>query len=212
MQGTFLIVTGVVVPAGRDRELDRCIHDDLFTSLLTIPSAVRVMSLRLLKGDGLPRVMICETKGWGTSVRSAYDAVTESDSAKTSAFASQSRTVYRETNRFGQAQAAKEECRYLLWVQMDVPPGLDHEFNNWYNSEHIPMLMQVPGWMASTRYILIRGGAPKYMTIYELEGPWAVDRPEHEMTHRTEWYRRVRPHFENFSSLLYEQISELQRQ
>jgi hypothetical protein len=211
MQGSFLVVTQVAVPAGRDRELDRYIHNELFTSLLAIPSAARVTNLRLVKGDGPPQVVVWETKRWGTSVMRAYEAVIRSDSAKTSAFAGQPRAVYQETTRFSQAQVGKEGRRHLLLVQMDIPPGFEDEFNKWYDSEHIPMLMQISGWMAAVRYILIMGDAPKYMTTYELEGPGALDMPEHEMTHRTEWYRRVKPHFENFSSLLYERLSELQR-
>ena len=209
MQGPFLVVTRIAVPSGKDMELDRNSQGELFAALLAIPSAAGVMSLRLVKGYGPPQVVIWETERWETSVERAYDLVTRPDRAIASTIAGQPRTVYREIARFRQPQVV-EERRSLLLVQMDIPTEFEDEFNSWYDSEHIPMLMQVPGWTSSRRYILISGDAPKYMTLYELEGPWALDRPEHEMTHRTEWYKSMRPHFENFSSLLYEQISELQ--
>lgn len=206
MQGPFLIVTRVALPAGGVWELD-VISKTLLTSLLTIPSVTRVARLTLVKGDGPQDVVIWETERWEASVTRAYDAAVKSSSTNGSVVVGQPRAVYQETTRFRQAHVM-EGWRHILLVQMDIPTEFEGEFNDWYDGEHIPMLMQVPGWIAAIRYIRIEGEVPKYMTIYKLEGPWALDKREHEMTHQTEWYRRVRPHFENFSSLLYEQFSE----
>ena len=207
MQDHFLVIT----PVGGERDLDNYINRELFASLLAIPSATRVMLLRLIRGNGPSQVVIWETERWEASVTRAYDVAIGSDSASASALAGRPRAVYQGTARFRQTQVVKDRCKFLLLVQMDIPLEHENEFNNWYDSEHIPMLLKIPGWMSAVRYVLINGEVPKYLTIYELEGPGAVDRTEHEMTHRTEWYRRVRPHFENFSSLLYEQLSESQR-
>jgi hypothetical protein len=211
MRGPFLVVSPTATPTGIDEEPDEHINEKLHTSLLAIPGFTRVMRLRLVKGGGPSRVVISLAERWETSVASAYDAVARSSIANAPTIVGQP-AVYKETTRIHQGQVERERRGYLLLVRMDVPPEFENEFNDWYEREHIPMLMQIPGWVDAMRYTRVEGDVPKHMTIYELEGPWALDRPEHEMTHRTEWYRRVRPHFENFSSLLYELVSELQKQ
>ena len=119
--------------------------------------------------------------------------------------------IYEGFIGFRQVQSMPGSSKYLLVVQMDIAPEIEREFNDWYDQEHVPLLMKVPGWKASRRFRLIRGSAPKYMTIYELEGPTVFDRSEHQITHTTEWYQRLRPRFENFSALLYEQLYGLSR-
>lgn len=58
-------------------------------------------------------------------------------------------------------------------VGHDVPRGKDKEFNAWYNTEHFPALMALPGWVKGRRFVLAeppltkRGGTlSKYLTVY----------------------------------------------
>lgn len=59
----------------------------------------------------------------------------------------------------------------LLWM-LEAPPEVDAEWNDWYNTEHVPALMQVPGFLNGARYrraATHRGGAPiGYLAYYEL--------------------------------------------
>jgi len=58
-------------------------------------------------------------------------------------------------------------AKYLLVVRMDVDPEKEKQFNEWYNQEHIPALLEVPGVIRAYRYIALEG-TPKYIAIYEL--------------------------------------------
>ena len=64
--------------------------------------------------------------------------------------------------------------KYIFIAQIDVPPEREEEFNNLYDTEHVPRLTAVPGVISGRRYKLTQPGAgdvPRYLAIYELESP-----------------------------------------
>ena len=63
---------------------------------------------------------------------------------------------------------AKTRGTGLLMVWADIDPEFETEFNHWYDEEHIPRMLQIPGFLSAGRYFAVKGG-PKYLTIYELE-------------------------------------------
>ena len=66
----------------------------------------------------------------------------------------------------------------ILLSQMDSPPGQEREFHDWYDTEHIPDRLVIPGFAAASRYE-ITDGAPRWLVIYELDDLAAFDRPEY---------------------------------
>ena len=70
----------------------------------------------------------------------------------------------------------------LLFSQMEPPAELEAEFHDWYNTEHIPARMAVPGFAGAARYEAIEG-SPRYLACYFLESLAALETPE---------YRRVK--------------------
>jgi hypothetical protein len=63
---------------------------------------------------------------------------------------------------------AKTRGTGLLMVWTDIDPEFEAEFNNWYDEEHLPRLLEVPGFLSAGRYVAVKG-APKYLAMYELE-------------------------------------------
>src|SRR6266446_2309889 len=75
--------------------------------------------------------------------------------------------------------------KYLFVVNMDVDADKEALFNEIYDGEHIPNLLKVPGVRAVTRLrtapasanlgsavtTLTGEGAPRYVAIYEIDGP-----------------------------------------
>ena len=61
-------------------------------------------------------------------------------------------------------------AKYLYFVRMDVDQDKEERFNRWYNEEHLPALLKVPGVLGASRYISL-DGSPKFTAIYELEKP-----------------------------------------
>jgi hypothetical protein len=206
-------MTQMDIPAEREGQVDDFFRRKQFASLLSIQGVLCMRRLRLVKGGWPRHMVVCEVERPEVIESEAYKEATSrlGKEMESSYYTAQPRTVYREIIGFRRAQYEQMSSKYLLVVQMDIPPEFESEFNNWYDNEHVPLLMMVPGWLASRRFSRIQGDSPMYMTMYELESPSAIDREEHEKTHTTEGYRRIRPHFMNFSSLLYEQLYGLSR-
>ena len=89
---------------------------------------------------------------------------------------------------------ADKKGRGLLMVYCDVPEDVEDEFNRWYNQEHIPERLSIPGVLSAARYVALEGG-PKYLACYELTGPEAWHSPEwqHWLNHPTQWSQRMSP-------------------
>jgi hypothetical protein len=59
-------------------------------------------------------------------------------------------------------------AKYIYVVRMDVEKDVEEKFNNWYNNEHIPALLKVPGVLSGRRYVSLEG-EPKYTAVYEFD-------------------------------------------
>lgn len=89
---------------------------------------------------------------------------------------------------------AAKKGRGLLMVFVDVPAALEDEFNRWYNDEHIPERLAIPGVLNAARYTAVRGG-PKHLACYELDEPEAYFSAawQQRLTNPTEWTKRMSP-------------------
>ena len=65
---------------------------------------------------------------------------------------------------------AAKKGRGLLMVYVDVPAEVKDEFNRWYDEEHVPERLAIPGVLNAARYLAQKGG-PKYLACYELDQP-----------------------------------------
>ena len=102
--------------------------------------------------------------------------------------------------------------RYFFIASMDVDPDKEAIFNEVYDTEHVPMLLQVPGVKAVSRSVtepltmvmggetkaIVAEGEPRYSAIYEIESPavltsqaWA------EAIDKGRWPTEVRPYTHN---------------
>ena len=91
-------------------------------------------------------------------------------------------------------QTAPEGAEALLLNAMSVAPEHEHEFNEWYNSEHIPALAAVPGTLSARRY-RGSGAAQKYVAVYHLASPEVQASAAWKAAANTPWTDRMRPHF-----------------
>jgi hypothetical protein len=102
--------------------------------------------------------------------------------------------------------------KYLFIVSMDVTKEKEALFNEIYDTEHVPLLLKVPGVKAVTRMktepaafniggerkILDGGSEPHYVAIYEIDSPdvllskeWAA------AAEKGRWPSEVRPFTSN---------------
>ena len=87
--------------------------------------------------------------------------------------------------------ARKGQAIFLVYTDLS-DPQYEEEFNAWYNTEHLPELLALPGVLDAARYVAVRGG-PKYLAAYELESVNAMQTPEFKNRPRTPWGQRVSP-------------------
>jgi hypothetical protein len=113
------------------------------------------------------------------------------------------------------------EGRYLFSAAMDVDPEREAIFNEVYDREHVPMLLEVPGVISVARVrtrelTMIIGGErrqivaerePRYNALYEIRDPsvlvseaWAA------AVDRGRWPGEVRPYTRNRRHVLYERL------
>ena len=80
----------------------------------------------------------------------------------------------------------------LMMVWMDVPADKEEEFDHWYNEEHLPELLAIPGVLNAARYEAVSSG-PKHLACYELESPAVVETEAFTSRKPTEWAQRIGP-------------------
>ena len=104
------------------------------------------------------------------------------------------------------------KTKYIFIASMDVTPEKEALFNELYDTEHVPLLLKVPGvlsairvttepltmFVAGERKTLVAQGEPRYSAIYELESAdvlvsdaWA------KAVDQGRWPTEVRPYVSN---------------
>ena len=104
------------------------------------------------------------------------------------------------------------KARFLLTAAMDIDPDKEALFNEVYDTEHIPLLLKVPGVLAVHRYTLVplrmgiggetrtivAEGEPKYSATYELESAEvAASAAWTTAVEAGRWPAQVRPYTRN---------------
>ena len=88
----------------------------------------------------------------------------------------------------------------LLLIAMNPTPEAEAEFNEWYNTEHLPALAGVPGVLCARRY-QGTGATQRYAAIYHFANPDVPDSQSWKTAGGTPWTLRMRPHFRDFLRL-----------
>ena len=108
------------------------------------------------------------------------------------------------------------ESAYVLVVSMDVERGHEEAFNEIYDSEHVPYLLEVPGVRSARRmkgeaFSMFLGGEVKEMpaprpvssAIYEIASPDVLTSDAwKEAVERGRW-PQIRPHTSNRSAAVF---------
>jgi hypothetical protein len=82
----------------------------------------------------------------------------------------------------------------FLLVLMQPPENIEEEFNAWYDSEHVPERLAVPGVLTAIRFSSISAATPKYLAMYDLESESVLDSDAYRRVagdNSSPWTRRV---------------------
>jgi hypothetical protein len=81
----------------------------------------------------------------------------------------------------------------FLLALMQPPPSFEEEFNAWYDTEHVPERLAVPGVESGLRYVCI-AGHPRYLAMYDLVSPAVLETPAYlrvSLENSSPWTKRV---------------------
>ena len=81
----------------------------------------------------------------------------------------------------------------FLLVLMQPPPSLEDEFNAWYDSEHLPERLAVPGFRTALRFVCL-DGHPRYLAMYDLDNATVLDSAAYKKVafeNSSPWTKRV---------------------
>ena len=87
--------------------------------------------------------------------------------------------------------ASPEIAGGVILVSMNVDPGREDEFNDWYNTEHIPHFNRLAGVIAARRFRAIEGD-PRYVALYHVENTAIYATPGWMAANQTPWILRMR--------------------
>jgi hypothetical protein len=121
---------------------------------------------------------------------------TDEDRAMLRLFRNVNRAVLEELScRQGEAGDPSAPAGALLAVGLVPEPAYDEEYNAWYDDEHIPFLMQVPGVLSARRFRAAEG-EPYYLALCDLTAPEVRQSEAFARAIDTPWSARLRRHCE----------------
>lgn len=94
--------------------------------------------------------------------------------------------------------------RGLLLTLTEPPPGMDEEFNAWYDQEHLPERLAIPGFRSARRWVCGRA----YLATYELDSVAVLQSAAYlaRYQNQTPWSRRCLGKCVTFKRWVCEQL------
>ena len=98
----------------------------------------------------------------------------------------------------------------LFYVYTEPGSVDEAEFHDWYDHEHGPARLAVPGFGRACRYRALDGEKPPWLALYELDRPDVIDSPEYKAlgANASDRDKAVGAGLATLDRRVYEQISE----
>lgn len=59
--------------------------------------------------------------------------------------------------------------RYKLVALSSAKKGRESDYNDWYDKNHLPDMLKIPGFLSAERFVSVFPGPYSYVAIYEIE-------------------------------------------
>ncbi len=213
-----LILLKMDPPPGRETEWNDWYDTEHIPGRLAIPGFLAIR--RFANTDGMP-------EGWGVPAPkylTLYEladvqvpssepylklrdkevgAPSDSFAATTRSLPNLSGGVYEQILPEENTYEVPRDTRYLLAVgHADIPPEIEEEYNAWYNTEHIPSYVEIPGFLHARRFRRVQGSpealpgaaisGADYAALYDLANGQVFETPEFKQRSVTPWSTRIR--------------------
>jgi len=176
-KGSGLLMVWAEVPADKEPGFNRWYNEEHVAERLAVPGFLNAARYEAVKG-GPKHLAVYELESPAVLDSPAYKQVLANPTPWTKRCSPDVigttfiRNVYSliHPRALGPAAAASDMAPALQLGRMDVPPEVDAEFNEWYNTVYVPNYEKVPGVIRGRRF-RATVGAPQYLTFYEFEHP-----------------------------------------
>jgi len=129
------------------------------------------------------------------------------------------RGIYRQV--YPDTEYRMPDTEYLFMVAHDIPPDKEDAFTAWYDTEHLPAMLRVPGFVTARRFKLVhtqnspgvqaQAARPQYLSLYDLADPNAVENEQFLQNRESPWSTWVRSWFSRRLRVKARQITRLTR-
>lgn len=85
---------------------------------------------------------------------------------------------------------APQGARAIICNMMSIPAAYEEEFNDWYDTEHMPRIGALDGVIAARRFRSSRG-TPAYAALYHLESLAVAQAPSWKAAANSPWTARI---------------------
>jgi hypothetical protein len=107
----------------------------------------------------------------------------------------------------GGSAALTGKTPYVFWVMMDIEPHKEALFNELYDTEHLPLLSKLDGYVNTVRYKTNTPGEPRYLAAYEVTKPeLPMSKLWNETSDIGRWKPEVRPYTYNKKWIVSERM------
>ena len=86
-----------------------------------------------------------------------------------------------------------DDANALMMAMMEPPAGMEDEFNDWYDMEHLPERNAIPGFVAGHRWRCLHGH-PRWLATYFLSHVGVLHEPAYAKVgydNASPWTKRV---------------------
>lgn len=208
MPGEGLLLVMTDIPADLEAEFNRWYNEEHMPEMGAFPGVLSTRRYKIVEGAPTYLAMydlsepgILETpeyqyvSGWSPLANPTSVAI----SAR---YFNTRRGVYRHMLTLPTPEPEDvSTARALMLRGLSADPDRLDEFEEWYNTEHLPKLSQVPGVLRARRYRLqtdashLKGDPPAFMAVYELTELEVLQGEEFNRAVETPWTNRVRRYF-----------------
>lgn len=177
-------------PAGEEAEFHDWYHSEHIPDRMALPGFSH--AIRYETDSGEPRFLaVYYLDDMSVLETPEYRALKEQPSARTAHMLESVTgfTRYIADLISDTGEVPMRESTVLSVVAFSVPASDEEQFEDWYQGEHVGLLMQVPGWLRVRRYRVRPGfaGLPfTHFALHELADASVMDAPERERARTTE--------------------------
>lgn len=104
------------------------------------------------------------------------------------------------------------DAEFVLTVRLNAPAEHEKDFNAWYNDDHIPALVSVPGVYCARRFVRIDDdelalkGDQKFLALYEMRDGGITKSAEWNKARDYGRTAQIRPHLKDLAGVVAKRV------